>query len=72
MENVDPLGIHTGVSIVVALSQTLSNREYFMLHTAALKLSAIYLGIIDEYNIQYGMDPESERYCVIEVNPRLS
>jgi len=71
MENFDPLGIHTGDSIVIAPSQTLSNREYFMLRTAALKVVR-HLGIIGECNIQYALDPESERYCVIEVNPRLS
>ena len=71
MENFDPLGIHTGDSIVVAPSQTLSNREYFMLRTTALKVVR-HLGIVGECNIQYALHPESERYCIIEVNARLS
>ena len=71
MENFDPLGIHTGDSIVVAPSQTLTNREYFMLRMAAIKVVR-HLGIVGECNIQYALHPESERYCVIEVNARLS
>ena len=71
MENFDPLGIHTGDSIVVAPSQTLSNREYFMLRRTAIKVVR-HLGIIGECNIQYALHPDSERYCIIEVNARLS
>jgi carbamoyl-phosphate synthase/aspartate carbamoyltransferase len=71
MENFDPLGIHTGDSIVVAPSQTLSNQEYFKLRQAAIKVVR-HLGVIGECNIQYALHPESERYCVIEVNARLS
>eukprot|EP00587_Corethron_hystrix_P001353 CAMPEP_0113317814 /NCGR_PEP_ID=MMETSP0010_2-20120614/12591_1 /TAXON_ID=216773 ORGANISM="Corethron hystrix, Strain 308" /NCGR_SAMPLE_ID=MMETSP0010_2 /ASSEMBLY_ACC=CAM_ASM_000155 /LENGTH=1553 /DNA_ID=CAMNT_0000174909 /DNA_START=339 /DNA_END=5000 /DNA_ORIENTATION=- /assembly_acc=CAM_ASM_000155 len=71
MENFDPLGIHTGDSIVVAPSQTLSNREYFMLRQTGIKVIR-HLGIIGECNIQYALHPESERYCIIEVNARLS
>eukprot|EP00531_Pseudo-nitzschia_arenysensis_P016677 CAMPEP_0116129408 /NCGR_PEP_ID=MMETSP0329-20121206/7908_1 /TAXON_ID=697910 /ORGANISM="Pseudo-nitzschia arenysensis, Strain B593" /LENGTH=1554 /DNA_ID=CAMNT_0003623673 /DNA_START=14 /DNA_END=4678 /DNA_ORIENTATION=+ len=71
MENFDPLGIHTGDSIVVAPSQTLTNREYFMLRKTALKVVR-HLGIVGECNIQYALHPESERYCIIEVNARLS
>ena len=71
MENVDPLGIHTGESIVVAPSQTLNNREYQLLRNIALKVIR-HLGIIGECNIQFALDPKSERYRVIEVNARLS
>ena len=71
MENFDPLGIHTGDSIVVAPSQTLSNREYFMLRRTALKVVR-HLGIVGECNIQYALHPDSEKYCIIEVNARLS
>merc|ERR1719464_1255884 len=71
MENFDPLGVHTGDSIVVAPSQTLTNREYFMLRKTALKVVR-HLGIVGECNIQYALHPESERYCIIEVNARLS
>lgn len=71
MENVDPLGIHTGESIVVAPSQTLSNREYNMLRTTALKVIR-HFGIVGECNIQYALNPESETYYIIEVNARLS
>jgi carbamoyl-phosphate synthase/aspartate carbamoyltransferase len=71
MENFDPLGIHTGDSIVVAPSQTLTNREYFMLRRTALKVVR-HLGVVGECNIQYALHPESERYCIIEVNARLS
>jgi len=71
MENFDPLGVHTGDSIVVAPSQTLSNDEYHMLRDAALRVVR-HLGIIGECNIQYALHPTSREYCVIEVNPRLS
>nr|NVI70483.1 rudimentary [Cucujiformia] len=71
MENVDPLGIHTGESIVVAPSQTLSNKEYNMLRTTAIKVIR-HLGIIGECNIQYALNPDSEEYFIIEVNARLS
>src|SRR3990167_6989136 len=71
MENVDPMGIHTGESIVVAPSQTLTNREYHRLREIAIRLIR-HLGIVGECNIQYALDPESEDYCVIEVNARLS
>eukprot|EP00939_MAST-03C_sp_MAST-3C-sp1_P001072 g1072.t1 len=71
MENFDPLGIHTGDSIVVAPSQTLSNREYFMLRSVSLKVVR-HLGVVGECNIQFALDPKSERYCIIEVNARLS
>jgi carbamoyl-phosphate synthase large subunit len=71
MENIDPMGIHTGDSIVVAPSQTLTNKEYQMLRTASLKIIRA-LGIEGGCNVQYGLDPKSERYYVIEVNPRVS
>jgi carbamoyl-phosphate synthase large subunit len=71
MENFDPLGVHTGESIVIAPSQTLSNSEFHMLRDLALKVIR-HLGIIGECNIQYALDPESEEYRVIEVNARLS
>ena len=71
MENFDPLGIHTGESIVIAPSQTLNNSEYQMLRSIALKVIR-HLGIVGECNIQYALDPESEKYRVIEVNARLS
>ncbi|WFD05305.1 carbamoyl-phosphate synthase (glutamine-hydrolyzing) [Malassezia vespertilionis] len=71
MENFDPLGIHTGDSIVVAPSQTLSDDNYHMLRSAALKVIR-HLGIVGECNIQYALDPDSREYRVIEVNPRLS
>ncbi|DBA02545.1 TPA: hypothetical protein N0F65_011017 [Lagenidium giganteum] len=71
MENFDPLGIHTGDSIVIAPSQTLSNREYHMLRETALKVVR-HLGIVGECNIQYALNPHSEEYCIIEVNARLS
>ncbi|HZN04620.1 MAG TPA: carbamoyl-phosphate synthase (glutamine-hydrolyzing) large subunit [Candidatus Polarisedimenticolia bacterium] len=71
MENVDPLGIHTGESIVVAPSQTLTDREYFMLRD--LSFQAIrHFGIVGECNIQFALDPRSDAYRVIEVNARLS
>ena len=71
MENFDPLGIHTGESIVVAPSQTLSNREYQMLRTMAIKVVK-HLGVIGECNIQYALNPEKEEFYIIEVNARLS
>lgn len=71
MENFDPMGIHTGESIVVAPSQTLSNREYHLLREVAIKVIR-HLGIVGECNIQYALDPESEEYRIIEVNARLS
>ncbi|XP_022916076.1 multifunctional protein r [Onthophagus taurus] len=71
MENVDPLGIHTGESIVVAPSQTLSNKEYNMLRTTAIKVIR-HLGIVGECNIQYALNPNSEEFYIIEVNARLS
>ena len=71
MENFDPLGIHTGDSIVVAPSQTLTNDEYNMLREASLKI-ADYLGIVGECNVQLTLDPKSAEYRIIEVNPRLS
>ena len=71
MENVDPLGIHTGESIVVAPSQTLDNADYQMLRSVALKVIR-HFGIVGECNIQYGLDPRSREYRVIEVNARLS
>lgn len=71
MENFDPLGVHTGDSIVVAPSQTLSNSEYFLLRATSIKVIRS-LGIIGECNIQYALNPYSEEYCIIEVNARLS
>lgn len=71
MENFDPLGIHTGESIVVAPSQTLTNSEYHKLREIGIKVIR-HIGIIGECNIQYALDPESEDYRVIEVNARLS
>lgn len=71
MENLDPLGIHTGESIVVAPSQTLSDREYQMLRSASLRIVRS-LDIVGECNVQYALDPRSEAYYVIEVNARLS
>jgi carbamoyl-phosphate synthase large subunit len=71
MENFDPLGIHTGESIVVAPSQTLSNNEYHKLREIAIKIVR-HLGIVGECNVQYALDPNSEDYRVIEVNARLS
>ena len=71
MENLDPLGIHTGESIVVAPSQTLSNSEYHKLRALAIKIIR-HLGIVGECNVQYALDPASEDYRVIEVNARLS
>jgi carbamoyl-phosphate synthase large subunit len=71
MENLDPMGIHTGESIVVAPSQTLTNTEYHKLRTLAIKVIR-HLGIVGECNIQYALDPRSDDYRVIEVNARLS
>uniref|UniRef100_A0A3Q3MUS2 Multifunctional protein CAD n=1 Tax=Mastacembelus armatus TaxID=205130 RepID=A0A3Q3MUS2_9TELE len=71
MENIDPLGIHTGESIVVAPSQTLNDHEYNMLRSTAIKVIR-HLGIVGECNIQYALNPESEQYYIIEVNARLS
>jgi len=71
MENFDPLGVHTGDSIVMAPSQTLSNEEYHMLRDTALNVVR-HLGIIGECNIQYALHPTSLEYCIIEVNARLS
>jgi len=71
MENFDPLGVHTGDSIVIAPSQTLSNEEYHMLRNTAIKVIR-HIGIIGECNIQYALDPKSTDYCIIEVNARLS
>jgi len=71
MENFDPLGIHTGDSIVVAPSQTLSDQEYHMLRTAAIKIIR-HLGVVGECNVQYALNPKSLEYAVIEVNARLS
>lgn len=71
MENFDPLGIHTGESIVVAPSQTLSNSEYHKLRELSIKIVR-HIGIVGECNVQYALDPNSEDYRVIEVNARLS
>ncbi|KAM0338938.1 hypothetical protein ACHAPU_011134 [Fusarium lateritium] len=71
MENFDPLGIHTGDSIVVAPSQTLSDEEYHMLRTAAIKIVR-HLGVVGECNVQYALQPDGLDYRVIEVNARLS
>ena len=71
MENLDPLGIHTGESIVVAPSQTLTNSEYHRLRELAIKIVR-HIGIVGECNVQYALHPESEDYRVIEVNARLS
>ncbi|XP_065831143.1 multifunctional protein CAD-like isoform X2 [Oscarella lobularis] len=71
MENVDPLGIHTGESIVVAPSQTLTNGEYNMLRSVAVKV-ARHVGIVGECNIQYALNPASNQYYIIEMNARLS
>ena len=71
MENFDPLGIHTGESIVVAPSQTLSNKDYYFLRELAIKIIR-HIGIVGECNVQYAYDPDSMEYRVIEVNARLS
>ena len=71
MENIDPVGIHTGDSIVVAPSQTLTDEEYQMLRSASIKIISA-LGIIGGCNIQFALDPNSKNYYLIEVNPRVS
>ena len=71
MENIDPVGVHTGDSIVVAPSQTLGDKEYQMLRTSALNIIS-ELGITGGCNVQYALNPDSFEYCVIEVNPRVS
>ncbi len=71
MENFDPLGIHTGESIVIAPSQTLTNSEYHKLRELSIRIIR-HIGIVGECNVQYALDPESEDYRVIEVNARLS
>jgi carbamoyl-phosphate synthase large subunit len=71
MENFDPMGVHTGDSIVIAPTQTLSNREYHMLRSASIKVIQT-LGIVGECNIQFALNPKSEEFRAIEVNPRMS
>ena len=71
MENLDPMGIHTGDSIVVAPSQTLTNEEYQRLRTVAIK-TVRHLGVVGECNVQFALDPREGEYRVIEVNARLS
>lgn len=71
MENLDPVGVHTGDSIVVAPSQTLMDKEYQMLRSAALNIIT-ELGIEGGCNVQFALHPDSFRYAVIEVNPRVS
>ena len=71
MENIDPVGVHTGDSIVIAPSQTLGDKEYQMLRTSALNIIT-ELGITGGCNVQYALNPDSFEYCVIEVNPRVS
>lgn len=71
MENIDPVGIHTGDSIVVAPSQTLSDREYQMLRTSALKI-VNEIGVIGGCNVQFALNPKSFEYAIIEINPRVS
>ena len=71
MENLDPIGIHTGDSIVVAPSQTLADKEYQLLRSAALRIIRA-LGVEGGCNVQFGLDPKSFDYYVIEVNPRVS
>ncbi|KAF2148925.1 bifunctional carbamoylphosphate synthetase/aspartate transcarbamylase [Myriangium duriaei CBS 260.36] len=71
MENFDPLGIHTGDSIVVAPSQTLSDEDFMMLRSTAVNVIR-HLGVVGECNIQYALNPDSREYCIIEVNARLS
>jgi carbamoyl-phosphate synthase/aspartate carbamoyltransferase len=70
VQNFDPLGIHTGDSIVVAPSQTLSDADYNMLRTTAINVIR-HLGVVGECNIQYALNPTSQEYCIIEVNPRV-
>ncbi len=71
LQNFDPLGIHTGDSIVVAPSQTLSDEDYMMLRRTAVNVIR-HLGVVGECNIQYALNPNSREYCIIEVNARLS
>lgn len=71
MENFDPLGTHTGDSIVVAPSQTLTDDEYHMLRTAAIKIVR-HVGVVGECNVQYALNPNNREYMVIEMNARLS
>ena len=71
MENIDPLGIHTGESIVVAPSQTLSNDEYNLLRSVSIKVVR-HLGIVGECNVQYALNPSRSEYYIIEVHARLS
>lgn len=71
MENFDPLGVHTGDSIVIAPSQTLTDAEYHMLRSAAAKIVR-HVGVVGECNVQYALDPNSKQYMVIEMNARLS
>mgnify|MGYP001045433178 CR=1 FL=1 len=71
MQNIDPVGVHTGDSIVVAPSQTLADREYQMLRTASLKIIRA-LKVAGGCNVQFALDPHSMEYIVIEVNPRVS
>ena len=71
MENIDPLGIHTGESIVVAPSQTLSNDEYNLLRSVSIKVVR-HLGIVGECNVQFALNPSCNEYYIIEVNARLS
>src|SRR5256885_16875152 len=71
MESCDPMGVHTGDSIVVAPSQTLSDQEYQMLRSAALRIIRA-LGVVGGCNVQFALDPTSRNYAVVEVNPRVS
>src|SRR3954469_17925200 len=71
MENIDPMGVHTGDSIVVAPSQTLTDKEYQMLRSAALRIIRA-LGVVGGCNVQFALDPKSRKYAVVEVNPRVS
>ena len=71
MENFDPLGIHTGESIVVAPSQTLTNHDYHKLRALSIEIIR-HIGIVGECNVQYAFDPNSDDYRVIDVNARLS
>ena len=71
MENVDPVGVHTGDSVVVAPTLTLADREYQMLRSASLEIIS-HLGIVGGCNVQLALDPKSFEYAVIEVNPRVS
>ena len=71
MENVDPLGVHTGESIVICPSQTLTDSDYYRLRSMAIKIVR-HLNIVGECNVQYAVDPESNDFYIIEVNARLS